>query len=247
MTPLSRPWVSVVIPIKDERENLLPLTEQLIMVLRSQKESLASPFEILFIDDGSTDGSGPILDDLATRNSEIQVRHFDRNYGKTSALDAGFRHASAELIVTMDGDLQHDPTDMPKLISQSDRFDVVCGWRKDRRDNLVRRLSSRLAYLLRRLVTGDEIHDAGCSLMVFRRAAAERMTLYEGMHRFLPALARMHGFSVTEVPVRHYPRRFGESKYGIRNRFFRGFCDLLAVRWMQARQLRYRLKERGSD
>ncbi|WP_447974842.1 glycosyltransferase family 2 protein [Nitrospira sp. Kam-Ns4a] len=238
----SRPWVSAVIPIKDERDNLTPLTDQLLKVLGSREESRTAAFEIIYVDDGSTDGSGPLLDALASQHPEVRVLHFDRNYGQTSAFDAGFRHARGDLIVTLDGDLQFDPADIPKLLPLATQYDLVCGWRTDRHDNLVRRLSSRIAYLVRSAVTGDRIHDTGCSLKVFRRDVVARLPLFEGLHRFFPALAQMHGFTVTEVPVRHYPRAHGRSKYGIGNRLFRGLYDLIAVRWMQSRVLRYRIK-----
>lgn len=243
MTTSSRPWVSVVIPVKDERDNLTPLTEQILKVLGSQEESRTAPFEIWYIDDGSTDGSGPLLDKLAAQHPEVHVLHFDRNYGQTSAFDAGFQQAQGALVVTMDADLQYDPADIPTLIPLAAQYDLVCGWRKDRHDSLVRKLSSRIAYMVRTSVTGDRIHDTGCSLKVFRRAVTERLHLFEGMHRFFPALARMHGFRVTEVPVRHFPRVHGRSKYGIRNRLFRGLYDLLAVRWMMGRALRYRFRQ----
>jgi len=244
MTTSSRPWVSVVIPVKDERDNLTPLTEQLLKVLGSQEESRNAPFEIWYIDDGSTDGSGPLLDKLAAQHAEVRVLHFDRNYGQTSAFDAGFRQAQGELVVTMDADLQYDPADIPMLIPLAAQYDLVCGWRKDRHDSLTRKLSSRIAYLARTSVTGDRIHDTGCSLKVFRRAVVERLHLFDGMHRFFPALARMHGFRVTEAPVRHFPRVHGRSKYGIGNRLFKGLYDLIAVRWMMGRVLRYKITSR---
>jgi len=237
------PWISVVIPIKDERDNLPPLTEQLLKVLHSAEQSRLSSFEILYIDDGSSDGSGPLLDQLAAQHREVRVIHFDRNYGQTSAFDAGFRHTTGELVVTMDGDLQFDPADIVKLVPLSDRYDLVCGWRKDRHDNLIRKVSSRIAYLVRGAVTGDPIHDTGCSLKVFRRVVVERIPLFEGMHRFFPALALMHGFSITEMPVRHFPRAHGQSKYGIGNRLFKSVYDLIAARWMRSRVLRYRVRD----
>lgn len=243
MNPVSRPWISIVIPIKDERDNLSPLTERLMKVLQSVPQSSTTPFEILYVDDGSTDGSGPLLDALATQYPPVKVVHFDRNYGQTSAFDAGFRRSTGELVGTMDGDLQFDPEDILALLPLTPRYDLVCGWRKDRHDNVVRKLSSRIAYLVRSAVTGDRIHDTGCSLKIFRRAVVERLQLFEGMHRFFPALALMHGFTTTEVPVRHYPRAHGVSKYGIGNRLFKGLYDLIAVRWMQKRCLRYRAKD----
>jgi glycosyltransferase involved in cell wall biosynthesis len=239
----SRPWISVVIPIKDERDNLPPLTEQLLKVLGSREESRKAPFEVLYIDDGSTDGSGQLLDRLAQQHREVRVVHFDRNYGQTSAFDAGFRQARGELVATMDGDLQFDPADIPMLLPLASQYDLVCGWRKDRHDSLVRKLSSRIAYRVRNAFTHDGIHDTGCSLKVFRRPVVERLQLFEGMHRFFPALARMHGFTITEVPVRHLPRAHGLSKYGIGNRLFKGLYDLVAVRWMMRRVLKYRLRQ----
>lgn len=243
MSILPRPWVSVVIPIKDERDNLPPLTEQLLKILGAQDQSRTASFEILYIDDGSTDGSSALLDNLAAHHPEVRVLHFDRNYGQTSAFDAGFRHAKGELVITMDGDLQFDPADIPKLLPFTAQYDLVCGWRRARQDNLVRKLSSRIANFVRTSVTHDGVHDTGCSLKVFRRAVVEKMQLFEGMHRFFPALALMHGFTVTEVPVRHFPRAHGTSKYGIGNRLFKGLYDLIAVRWMQRRVLRYRIEK----
>lgn len=242
MTVPARPWISVVIPIKDERDNLPPLTEQLLKVLETQDQSRMKSFEVLYVDDGSTDGSGALLDNIAAQHPQVRVLHFDRNYGQTSAFDAGFRHANGELVVTMDGDLQFDPADIPKLLPLATQYDLVCGWRKDRHDNLARTLSSRIANVIRTAITKDGVHDTGCSLKVFRRTLVERLYLFEGMHRFFPALAQMHGFTVTEVPVRHFPRAHGISKYGIGNRLFRALSDLAAVRWMQHRYLKYRIK-----
>lgn len=243
MTVSSRPWASVIIPIKDERDNLAPLTEHLLKVLQSREESRSAPFEILFIDDGSTDGSAKILDQLAEQYAPVHAWHFDRNYGQTSAFDAGFKRSTGELVITIDGDLQNDPEDIGTLLPYAQDFDLVCGWRKDRHDNLVRKLSSRIANAVRSAVTDDRVHDTGCSLKIFRRAVIERLQLFDGMHRFFPALALMHGFRVTEVPVRHYPRAHGVSKYGVGNRLFKGLYDLIAMRWMQRRVLRYRLRE----
>ena len=243
MTTIPRPWVSVVIPIKDERDNLPPLTEQLVKVLDSVEEPRSASYEILYIDDGSTDGSSELLDALQSQYPPVRVVHFDRNYGQTSAFDAGFRHATGELIVTMDGDLQYDAADILQLLPLSEQYDLVCGWRRDRHDNILRKISSRIAYVVRNAVIRDGIKDTGCSLKIFRRTVVERLCLYNGMHRFFPALAIMHGFRVTEVPVRHYPRAHGVSKYGVGNRLFKGLYDLFAVRWMTQRTLRYRIKE----
>lgn len=242
MTGVSRPWASVIIPIKDERDNLIPLTEQLLKILRSRDESRAAPFEILYIDDGSTDGSDDLLDELSVQHAEVRVLHFDRNYGQSSAFDAGFKQSTGDLVITMDGDLQNDPADIGTLLAYVKDFDLVCGWRTNRHDSLLRKVSSRIANAVRSAVTGDRVHDTGCSLKIFRRTVVNKMQLFEGMHRFFPALALMHGFAITEVPVRHYPRTHGVSKYGVGNRLFKGLYDLFAVRWMQQRCLRYRLR-----
>ena len=233
------PYLSVVIPICNERDNLAPLTAQILKALSGHVPS----FEIVYVDDGSTDGSGPLLDQLARDYPDVRVFHFDRNYGQTSAFDAGFRQAAGKLIVTLDGDPQYDPQDILKLLPLAERFDLVCGWRQKRHDNLVKRLSSRIANAIRETVIHDGMRDTGCSLKIFQRRVVERIPLFEGMHRFFPALARMQGFTVTQVPVSHYPRAHGRSKYGIGNRIFKSLRDLIAVRWMQRRCLRYRYRD----
>lgn len=241
-TAIQPPWISVVVPIKDERDNLLALTAQLIKVLEGREESTTAPFEIIYVDDGSTDGSSEILDRLAVDHPPVRVLHFDRNYGQSAGFDAGFKRSSGALVVTMDGDLQNDPQDIGVLLNYAKDYDLVCGWRTERHDTITRKISSRVANAVRNAVTGDRVHDTGCSLKVFRRPVVDRLQLFNGMHRFFPALALMHGFTVTEVPVRHHPRTHGISKYGVGNRLFKGLYDLLAVRWMQTRVLRYRLK-----
>ena len=244
MTHVRQPWISVVVPIKDERDNLLALTDQLLKVLQSREESNASPFEIIYVDDGSTDGSSQILDRLAAEHPAVTVLHFDRNHGQSAGFDAGFKRSNGVLVVTMDGDLQNDPEDIGTLLPYAREYDLVCGWRTERHDTLMRKISSRVANVVRNAVTCDRVHDTGCSLKVFRRCVIERMQLFNGMHRFFPALALMHGFTVIEVPVRHHPRMHGISKYGVGNRLFRGLYDLMAVRWMQTRVLRYRFREK---
>jgi len=243
MSQPAGPRLSVVVPVYNERDNLSPLTAQITKALTGQ----VSSFEIIYVDDGSTDGSGPILDELASYYLEVRVFHFDRNYGQTSAFDAGFHRAGGDLIATLDGDLQYDPADILTLLPLAEHYDLVCGWRKDRHDTLVKRLSSRIANAIRNAVIHDGVHDTGCSLKLFRRRVVERIPLFEGMHRFFPALARMHGFTVTEVPVRHFPRAHGQTKYGIGNRIFKGLRDLLAVRWMQGRRLLYRYRGSSVD
>jgi dolichol-phosphate mannosyltransferase len=242
MTNGRQPWISVVVPIKDERDNLRALTDQLLKVLQGREESMTEGFEIIYVDDGSTDGSSEVLDRLAAEHQAVTVVHFDRNYGQTAGFDAGFKRSTGALVATMDGDLQNDPEDISTLLPYVREYDLVCGWRTERHDTMTRKISSRLANAVRSAVTGDCVHDTGCSLKIFRRRVVDRLQLFNGMHRFFPALALMHGFTVIEVPVRHHPRRHGISKYGVGNRLFTGLYDLLAVRWMQTRVLRYRLR-----
>ncbi len=247
MTDSPPPWLSMVIPIKDERDNLQPLTTQLTKVLGSLEQTHEAPFEIVYVDDGSTDGSSALLDEIRRHTPEVRVLHFDRNYGQTEAFAAGFRHARGALIATLDGDRQYDPADISLLLPLINDYDLVCGRRRQRLDTVMRRLASRLAYLARNVVLRDGIHDSGCSLKIFRRPVIERIPLFHNMHRFFPALARMHGFSVTEVPVQHFPRTHGRSKYGIGNRLLAGLYDILAVRWMQTRCLRYEIVPEATD
>ena len=244
MTHSSQPWISVVIPIKDERDNLRPLTDQLLKVLQAREESDTAPFEIIYVDDGSSDGSSELLDRLAAEHPRVTVWHFARNYGQSAGFDAGFKRSTGALIATMDGDLQNDPADIGVLLAYAKDSDLVCGWRTNRHDSLIRKISSRVANAVRSAVTGDRVHDTGCSLKLFRRPVVDRLQMFTGMHRFFPALALMHGFTVTEVPVRHHPRTHGISKYGVGNRLFKGLYDLIAVRWMQTRVLRYTFREK---
>ena len=241
----AQPWISVVIPMKDERENIAPLSSQLLKFLGCREETQSAPFEILFVDDGSTDDSEGLFLDLVQAHPEIRVIGLDQNYGQTAAFDAGFCHAKGKLIATLDGDLQYDPADIEKLLPLIQDYDVVCGRRERRNDNLIRRWSSRVANGVRNAVIHDGIQDTGCSLKVFQRSVLDRIPLFTGMHRFFPAIAQMYGYSVTEVSVQHFPRVHGQSKYGVGNRLFASLYDLFAVRWMKGRCLTYRAKEIG--
>lgn len=231
--------VSVVIPAYNERDNLAPLLEE----VRAALDGLGLGYEVLFVDDGSTDGSDRVLRDLRAADPRVRVVSLARNAGQSAAMDAGFRRASGDVVVTLDADLQNDPADIPLLLAALDGWDAAVGVRVRRRDNLVRRASSRVANFVRNRLSEESIVDTGCSLKAFRRAALSRIVLYDGMHRFLPTLLRMEGYRVREVPVEHRARRHGRSKYGIGNRLVPSFVDLLAVRWMKRRKLRYEVKD----
>jgi dolichol-phosphate mannosyltransferase len=241
------PELSIVVPVYNEEENLRPLVAE----LRSALDPLRRSYEILLVDDGSADSSAAVIDRLVAEDPRIRAIHFNKNCGQTAAFDAGFRKARGRVVVTIDADLQNDPSDIPRLLDRLDgpeRCDAVVGWRQERRDTLVRRVSSRVGNAVRNSLSGDSIRDTGCSLKAFRRECLAGLKLYKGMHRFLPTLLRMEGFRVVELPVGHRERRSGISKYGISNRALRGLVDLLAVRWMMRRRLDYTIVgENGID
>ncbi|MBI1850386.1 MAG: glycosyltransferase family 2 protein [Planctomycetes bacterium] len=230
--------VSVVVPVYNEVESLPLLYDSIVAALTPTSLS----FEIVLVDDGSVDGSSALLDDVARRDARVRVLHFDGNFGQTAAFDAGFKAARGDVVVTIDADLQNDPADIPMVVAACREATVVCGIRTKREDSLVRRVSSRVANAVRRAATGDPVIDTGCSLKAFRRADLLKIKLFTGMHRFLPVLLEMEGCAIVQLPVKHHPRRFGRSKYGIGNRLFRGIKDLFAVRWMQQRHLGYRIR-----
>jgi glycosyltransferase involved in cell wall biosynthesis len=233
------PYLSVIIPVYNEEENVTPLTTELMEVLNNLNKS----FEVIFVDDGSTDRSLATLKELQKKFRDIRIVKFRRNCGQTAGFDAGIRAARGEVIVTMDADLQNDPYDIPRLLEKIGDFDAVCGWRQKRNDNFIRRISSRIANGVRNRLSGETIRDVGCSLKAFRSVYAKKMKLFNGMHRFFPTLIKMEGGRVTEVPVNHRQRTFGTPKYNIRNRIVRSFIDLLAVCWMKKRRLNYEIEE----
>jgi dolichol-phosphate mannosyltransferase len=231
--------ISIVIPIYNEQDSIKPLVSELREVLEGVNKSS----EIIFVDDGSRDRSFEILKEAAAHDPQIRVIRFRRNAGQTAAFDAGFRAAQGDIVVTMDADLQNDPHDIPRLLKKMEGFDVVCGWRYKRKDPWIKIISSKIANFVRNMLSQEEIADTGCSLKAFKRESLQNMKLFNGMHRFLPTLAKLEGFTVTQVKVSHRPRRFGRTKYNIRNRMVRAFADLLAVRWMKKRHLTYEIKE----
>ena len=221
--------LSIVIPIKDEEDNLFPLYSRLCDALAS----LPAPFEVVFVDDGSTDRSASRLFELAAKDERIKVVRLRRNFGQTAALMAGIDHASGDILITMDGDLQNDPRDIPALVEKLDEgFDVVLGQRVNRRDSfLIRTFPSRIANWLIRRVTGVPFRDFGCTLRAMRREVAESLPLYGEMHRFVPALAQQGGARLAQIPVHHNPRLAGKTKYGL-SRSIRVMLDLMTVQFL---------------
>ncbi len=224
--------ITVVIPVFNEEENLSPLWEE----LSTRLQSVGKTWEVLFINDASTDSSPALLDRMAAEDSRIRVIHHKINSGESAGQATGFRFAKGNLIITMDADQQNDPADIPALLEAlTEDMDCVCGVRRIRQDDWVRRFSSRTANRFRNTITGDKISDAGCTYRVVRRSAVQEVPVFNGMHRFLPTLLRAQGYQVVELLVHHRPRVKGVSKYGVGNRLWRGIRDCFAMRWYQRR------------
>ena len=223
--------VSIVVPVYNERDNV----EALYSSLKSTLQSMNCSYEIIMVDDGSTDGSYAVLTRLATDDTCLKVIRFRRNFGQTAAMSAGFDSAQGDIIIPMDGDLQNDPADIPRLIEKiHEGYDVVSGWRRDRKDTFVtRKIPSMIANALISRLTGVYLHDYGCTLKAYRREVLDGINLYGEMHRFVPALASQFGAKVTELPVNHFPRLHGVSKYGI-SRTLRVVLDLMTVKFLMA-------------
>lgn len=221
--------VSLVVPMYNERDNVEPMYEQLAKVTHK----IPDPVEIIFVDDGSRDGTADKLNELASKDDRVKIVRFRRNYGQTAAMQAGIQHASHAIIVTLDGDLQNDTDDIPMMIAKlGEGYDLVHGWRKDRQDAWVnRKLPSRIANWIISKTTGFPIHDLGCTLKAIRREIAQELELYGEMHRFIPILAHARGARCVEVVTRHHARKFGQTKYGI-SRTIRVVLDLITVKYM---------------
>jgi glycosyltransferase involved in cell wall biosynthesis len=230
---------SFVIPIHNEEGNLEPL----LVELDGLVAQLHGPVEVICVDDGSEDKSRQVLLALKARFPYMKLIFFDCNYGQSAGFDAGIRQATGDIIITMDADLQNDPADVLTLLQYYPAYDVVIGSRTRRQDTLVKRLSSKIGNAVRNFLTNEDIADTGCSLKIFKRETIQQVTLFTGLHRFLPTLCRMHGARVKEVPVAHRPRLSGRSHYGIGNRAWRGLMDTLAVRWMLKRALHYTIEK----
>ena len=228
--------ISLTVPVYNEHEALRPLFEKVHGVMR---KNYPGKWEIIFVNDGSQDGSAEILDELAAQNPEVKVVHFRRNFGQTAAMMAGFDFAQGTTVIPLDGDGQNDPEDIPRMLAKLDEgYEVCSGWRKDRQDNaLQRNLPSILANKLISFVSGVSLHDYGCSLKAYRAEVIKGVRLYGEMHRFLPIYAKWHGARITEIPVNHHARKTGHSKYGL-ERVLKVIMDLLTVRFLD----RYMLK-----
>lgn len=242
---INAPEVSIVVPAHNEAESLETLAGE---IRRAMDGGPGGPaYELLFVDDGSTDRTPAVLRRLAEADGRVRVVRQRRRAGQSAALDAGFRRARGAVVVTLDADLQNDPADIPRLLSELPGYDLVCGVRTRRRDDWLRRASSRIANGVRNRLTDERIADVGCSLKAYRAEVLNRVPMYDGMHRFLPTLMRLAGARVKEVPVGHRPRLHGETKYGVGNRLWKGLADLAAVRWMQRRWIDRGLSEEILD
>jgi len=226
-----KPYISVVVPLYNEEGNVKELHKrikdacQALTPTLSQGERGSFGFEIIFVDDGSSDGTAKDAEGL----TPLKLIRFRKNFGQTAAFDAGIKEARGEIIITMDGDLQNDPADIKLLLDEMDKgFDVVSGWRFSRKDTFMKRFFSRTANLLRKFLVQDNIHDSGCSLKAYKRACFEEVDLFGEMHRFMPAILQMQGYKVGEVKVNHYPRLHGQTKYNWR-RGIKGFVDMISV------------------
>ena len=239
----STPTLSLVIPCYNEQDNLRPLIE----AIRAAVDPLKLPYEIVITDDSSKDKSWEILKELAASDTRIRAQRFAFNCGESAASWAGLKAARGQYLVTLDADLQNDPKDLPRFLEALKGHDCVCGTRVETRgqgDNFIRIASSRIANWVRNKLSGEQISDAGCTYRAFRRECIENVRSFKGMHRFLPTLFKMEGFTVTEIAVTNNPRFAGQSHYGVWNRLFASFYDLLAVRWMKKRMFRYQVAER---
>jgi glycosyltransferase involved in cell wall biosynthesis len=231
--------ISIVAPVYNEEENLPVLVSQLVDVLNP----LGKSYEIIFVDDASTDRSRSLLKEMVSKVPQICILGFRKNCGETAAGAAGLREARGDVVITIDADLQNDPKDIPMMLDYLKEYDLVTGWRQKRDDSWIKRVTSKMANGIRNTLSGETIRDSGCTYRAYRRECLAKIKLYKGMHRFMPTLVKMEGFRVIEVPVAHRPRQFGVSKYTTWNRMWRAFVDLLAVRWMKSRHIRYEIEE----
>lgn len=236
-----QPYLSLVIPAYNEQEVIPALLQRVEASLRQ----LGRPFEVLIIDDGSNDTTPELLAAAMKQSPWLRIIRMAKNSGQSAAFQAGFRNAQGQLIVTIDADLQNDPEEIPRLVKliESEPYDMINGWRKDRHDTGFRRWQSRMANRIRNRLSQETINDSACSLKIYKRHCLEGLFMFNGAHRFMPTLVKMRGYTVLEVPVKHSQRFAGVAKYGFRNRALRAFKDLLGVRWLKNRFLRYEAQE----
>lgn len=217
--------ISIVIPLYNEEESLSPLVNE----IRKALKPINKPYEVLFIDDGSTDSSLKVIKDLARTDTRIKYISFRKNYGKSAALQVGFKAATGDAVITMDADLQDDPNEIPNLLKKLDEgYDLCSGWKKQRHDPFIKKYSSRFFNFVTRLISGIKIHDFNCGLKAYRKEVVNNLNVYGELHRYVPVLANWQGFTVAEIPVKHHARRYGKTKFGM-SRFFKGFIDLITV------------------
>jgi dolichol-phosphate mannosyltransferase len=231
--------LSLVIPAYNEQEVIAALLERVEASLRN----IGKPFEVIIVDDGSTDTTPKMLNEAMKTRPWLRVLRMKANRGQSAAFDAGFKAARGQIIATIDADLQNDPEEIPRLLPMLDGYDMITGWRKDRQDTKFRKFQTRFANRIRNWISQETINDSASSLKLYKRHCLEGIQLYTGMHRFMPTLVKMRGYTVLETPVKHSHRFAGTAKYGFRNRALRAFFDLLAVRWMKKRYLRYESSE----
>ncbi len=233
--------ISVIIPVYNEEDNLPSVFREVHKAL----DSLHCEWELLFVDDGSRDGSLDVIRNLADEHPEtVRYLAFSHNRGQSAGFAAGFQAASGDVLITMDADLQNDPADIPAMLQTFEKgYDMVVGWRATRKDTWMKRKASKIGNAIRNWVSRETIKDTGCSLKVMRTDMAKRLPMFIGMHRFLPTLMKLEGAKVAEIAVNHRPRIHGTSKYGVLDRALSTWSDLLAVRWMQKRYIRYTIKE----
>lgn len=236
---MNPPRISVVVPAYNEAESLVPLFAE----LRAALAPIGEEWELLVVDDGSTDDTARWLAAEAARDPRIIPVILAANAGQSAALAAGLSRVRGEVVVTLDADLQNDPADLPRLLAALEHADVVSGIRSNRQDSWVRLVSSRIANSVRRSVLGDPVTDIGCSFKAYRREQLEGLPMFVGVHRFLPALCVFRGARFAEIPLRHRPRQHGVSKYGVGNRLWRGIADLIGVQWLKTRLVRFRIRD----
>ena len=244
---MPEPVLSICVPVYNESENIPLLHDAIVKVV----DPINLPVELILVDDGSKDDSWNQIQKLVEKDPRVRGLKFKQNCGETAASDAGLRAARSRYVMTMDADLQNDPKDIPAFLAALEQgWDCVCGSRvatRKKGDSRVKVLSSRIANAVRNKLSNENVTDAGCTYRAFKRECVDKLKLYRGLHRFIPTLLKMEGFTVTEIPVTNNPRLHGESKYGVWNRLFKSFHDLLAIRWMKSRLLNYQIEKELSS